>query len=72
MPIYSYKCEDCENAFDITATVEEKTVNDPNVFACPACESPNVAQKFSLNLLVNKAKEQSGDGGCTPGGGCCG
>jgi hypothetical protein len=31
-----------------------------------------VAQKFSLNLLVNKAKEQSGDGGCTPGGGCCG
>ncbi|RLP77487.1 FmdB family transcriptional regulator [Mycetocola tolaasinivorans] len=32
MPLYSYKCTECGNAFDITQSLSDATLNE-----CPAC-----------------------------------
>lgn len=70
MPVYAYKCESCHKEMDIQATIEEKIAVDPAVFFCPACGSTDIKQSFSLQAMIKKADEQSGD--CDPGGGCCG
>lgn len=61
MPTYSYKCDDCEQDFDIEATVEEKIAGVPDKFICPQCGSSKVTQNFSLEMLIEKAnnKEQA-------------
>ena len=43
MPIYEYKCEDCENDFELFF----KSFNSIKEPQCPTCDSANVDKKLS-------------------------
>ncbi len=67
MPTYSYKCDGCDAAFDIQATIAEKD-KGLNV-TCPSCNSSDVHQVLhSINILSGGRTR----GGCDPSSGCCG
>jgi putative FmdB family regulatory protein len=65
MPKYIYKCKDCNNKFNIEASIKEKEEGG-NRFNCPKCKSKNTKQVFSLKSFFSKDKE-SGDGCCCSG-----
>lgn len=70
MPIYEYKCEDCENEF------EELVFSQDELPPCPKCQSGKVQKLMS----ACSAKTEGGDmpdfggmpGGMPPMGGGCG
>ena len=69
MPTYVYTCEDCENTFEITASIKEKEAGlQPK---CPQCFSDHSRQLITASFNI-----RGGNGnvtsGCNPGGGCCG
>ncbi|MDP2642921.1 MAG: zinc ribbon domain-containing protein [Candidatus Peregrinibacteria bacterium] len=69
MPIYSYKCLDCENVFNVQATMQEKEEEEKRKFACPKCESKNVKQEFSAShFLKNIFRGNNNSGSCCGGG----
>ncbi|MFZ5898055.1 MAG: FmdB family zinc ribbon protein [Bacillota bacterium] len=43
MPIYEYKCKDCEHKFSVLLPVTERAK-----VTCPKCLSDNVRREFSL------------------------
>ncbi len=45
MPIYEYKCEDCEYSFGVKRSISEMD----NVTACPSCGSVSPQRKFSTS-----------------------
>lgn len=74
MPTYGYICQDCEEDFEIKATIEEKEkglkVN------CPTCGSNRVVQVFGGIALFSRGSRGgsfSSTPGCGPicGLGCC-
>jgi len=73
MATYVYKCLDCDNVFDIKATIKEKEDGQNNKFACPKCQSKNIKQEFSaVNFFKNVFKDDKKAGGCGCGGEVCG
>jgi putative FmdB family regulatory protein len=68
MPNYSYKCADCENKFEVSASIKEKEEGGKK-FNCPKCKSENTKQVFSLKTFFSKDKNEGG-GGCCCGGKC--
>ena len=72
MPLYSYQCEECEDVFEVRASIKEKESGlEPE---CPKCHSKNNRQLISAGLLL-----RGGNGAgrslniCSPeaGPGCC-
>jgi len=64
MPIYEYRCKQCNHVFELKMTIEEKK---KITIACPKCISEDVQQQlFGINFSGKKA------GGGTSSGGCCG
>ncbi|MCJ7645504.1 zinc ribbon domain-containing protein [bacterium] len=74
MPTYEYVCSECQNKFDVYATMAEKEKGlKPE---CPNCHSKKTIQVFgSVNFLGgSKGGFNSGSmPGCGPaaGPGCC-
>jgi putative FmdB family regulatory protein len=71
MPTYVYACEDCENTFEITASIKEKEEGlQPK---CPQCFSDNSRQLITASFTIRGGGNGNVPlGGCNPGGGCCG
>jgi len=72
MPIYEYFCQDCENVFDVKASMAEK---EKGLKAkCPACGSKQTIQMLGGFFSFSKSKGQNSGGCCGPnsGSGCCG
>jgi putative FmdB family regulatory protein len=69
---YEYRCNDCEAAFAIKASVAEKTAGLSPV--CPGCGSKKITQVFSVFGIIPGTIGGPGGTppGCQPGGGCCG
>jgi putative FmdB family regulatory protein len=44
MPIYTYRCRDCDEAFEQSSTMQE---HERGVPSCPRCSSQNVEQVFA-------------------------
>jgi putative FmdB family regulatory protein len=67
MPIYEYRCKQCEQEF------EKYVPGASTVVACPGCASKQVMRKLSVFGLKTAGAFQpsamSGGGGCC-GGGC--
>lgn len=67
MPIYEYRCKQCEQEF------EKYVPGASTVVACPGCASEQVMRKLSVFGLKTAGAFQpspmSGGGGCC-GGGC--
>jgi len=50
MPVYEFKCKDCEAPFEVTCSVKER--KDPR--ECPECSSKNTEKVISLCSFVLK------------------
>ena len=65
MPIYEYRCNQCEREF-------EKYVPSTQVaIACPGCQSARVTRRLS-GFGLRSAGGTSAGGSMAGGGGCCG
>lgn len=73
MPFYAFRCEQCDEAFEVRASIKEKEAGlTPE---CPKCHSQKARQVISAGLVI-----RGGDGtglsfpACGPnaGPGCCG
>ncbi|TVR87814.1 MAG: zinc ribbon domain-containing protein [Spirochaetaceae bacterium] len=68
---YEYRCRDCDQTFDVTATVAEKAAGlSPD---CLKCGSAKVSQVFGgFGVLSGSRGGGLGAGSmCGPGSGCC-
>jgi putative FmdB family regulatory protein len=65
MPIYEYRCNQCEGEF------EKYVPSGSTAVVCPTCESARVTRRLSLLSVQTSA---AGAGAAMPmqGGGCCG
>lgn len=43
MPIFEYKCTDCETQYDVL----HKGAENPDIVICPSCDSRSHVKKFS-------------------------
>jgi putative FmdB family regulatory protein len=65
MPIYEYRCKQCEGEF------EKYVAGSSTAVACPSCASEQVMRKLSVFGLKTVGALQS-PGMSGGGGGCCG
>jgi putative FmdB family regulatory protein len=72
MPTYEYFCQDCENKFEVKASLAEKEKGLK--VKCPACEGKNTVQILGNFFSFSKGKRQNSGGCCGPStsSGCCG
>jgi putative FmdB family regulatory protein len=67
MPIYEYRCEDCETAFEKLVRAFRDEV------ACPECGSGSVERLLSSFAMTAGSSATPGSGGgCACGRGGCG
>jgi len=52
MPIYEYRCDDCETKFDVLRSMSQ--ADDP--IACAQCEGMNTRRALSLFAAISKGK----------------
>jgi putative FmdB family regulatory protein len=73
MPFYAFRCEQCDETFEVRASIKEKEAGlTPE---CPQCQGKKTRQLISAGLVI-----RGGDGAslalpsCGPdaGPGCCG
>ena len=67
MPMFNYRCSDCDCEFEILSKSDASTIE------CPSCEGKNIKKMFS-SFDFNMKEPVSG-GGCSMGGcsnGSCG
>ncbi|PYM98764.1 MAG: hypothetical protein DME07_21810 [Candidatus Rokuibacteriota bacterium] len=64
MPIYEYRCKECEKDFEKYVPGATTTV------ACPTCASEQVMRKLSVFGLKTAGSYQPS--AMSSGGGCCG
>jgi putative FmdB family regulatory protein len=72
MPIYEFHCEDCDEVFEVRASIRER--EDGLELKCPKCESENTRQLISRVMLLHGSDGASLTiPGCGPdrGPGCC-
>ena len=63
MPLYEYRCQGCGRLFERLVRSWNETVD------CPACASQEVEKQVSTFAF---AGTDSGGGGMSSGGSCCG
>jgi putative FmdB family regulatory protein len=70
MPIYEYRCGDCEGRFEVLTSY----ANREKAQVCPSCESTRTSVLVSSFAAFTGAEGEpvsvAGGGGCGPG--CCG
>lgn len=64
MPIYEYRCEDCDHGFEILQRLGEGS----DGLACPSCGTERLAKQFST---FASAVNEASTGAQAMGGGCC-
>ena len=71
MPVYDYKCTDCDKTYDVYHKVREVIVD----IICPSCGSTNHKKLMSVTQVSMGSGSDCSDGSCNPyggGGGCAG
>ena len=63
MPIYEYRCEECDHRFEIIQRLGEGA----DGLTCPGCGAPRLAKMFSTFAA---AATQGSTAAATPAGGC--
>lgn len=70
MPFYDFKYAECDEVFEIRASIQEKEAGlKPD---CPKCHSHKAQQVLTTGLVMQQG--QTGRAQCDPnaGSGCCG
>ena len=70
MPIYSYKCNKCNQEFEIKATLAEKEKTSPDKFKCPNCGSTEITQIMKACNFVKGGGGKSSQVDSCPTGTC--
>ncbi|MFW6382378.1 MAG: FmdB family zinc ribbon protein [Bacillota bacterium] len=70
MPVYSYKCRNCEHKFEREMTISQK--EEENVIICPECGSENTFQTFDRVGFLGGSKVSGCSGSCPSDKSCCG
>lgn len=69
MPIYEYRCQDCQHSFDVLTSFSQRDQSQ----ICPQCESRQTRVMVSSFAAIGGAAEFSSTLPMAPsGGGCCG
>ena len=64
MPLYEFKCTDCDSRFETLVRESWKTEG----VKCPSCDSPKVTRLFSLfSGGAGSSEDFRSDGACNPG-----
>lgn len=58
MPIYEFKCKDCERKFEVLTSIKQR-----DEVKCPGCQSPNLESLLSL-FSTKVFNEKGGPGAC--------
>jgi len=71
---YSFICNDCDNTFEIRASISEMSKGLRII--CPHCNSNNVRRDYS-SIYLSSTKDKSSSNssacsGCSGNRGCCG
>lgn len=71
MPLYEYRCNDCDHRFEILQRMGEGA----DGLACPSCGEPRLEKQFSTfaaaaGSSTSSATSSASSGGC--GAGACG
>jgi putative FmdB family regulatory protein len=70
MPLYEYKCADCDTCFDALRSMADADAP----IACPTCDSENTCRQISLFTAIGSqgtiAGAGSSCGSCTPSASC--
>lgn len=70
MPIYEFRCEDCQSTFEVLTAYAERDRGQ----ACPHCESPHtrvlVSSFAPIGAGETAAAMPAASGGCGCGGAC--
>lgn len=68
MPIYEYRCEDCDSSFETLV----RPGHDEDA-ECPSCHGAHLSREMSVFAAHGANGEMpAAGGGMTRGGGCCG
>jgi len=65
MPIYEYRCNQCEREFERYVQTAQVAV------ACPTCQSARVTRRLSVVGMLHPGGTAAA-AGMSGGGGCCG
>jgi putative FmdB family regulatory protein len=70
MPIYEYRCADCDRSFETLVRAGDEAAE------CPGCHGGNIARELSV-FASSRAGAAAGGAagpmsGASNGGGCCG
>ncbi|NLJ73384.1 MAG: zinc ribbon domain-containing protein [Firmicutes bacterium] len=68
MPLYDYRCRECDSVFEVKLTLEEK--GQGVTPSCPQCKSTKVVQAFSPVGYIRQ-RSLSRDDICGQGCGGC-
>ena len=60
MPIYEYRCKQCDAQFDVLQRVGE----DGKDLVCPECGAKSAERLMSL--FASSGNDSGGSGGCSP------
>ena len=71
MPYYEYQCAQCNETFEVQATIKEKIAGLTVV--CPKCGNRDVRQRLTAAMVMRGGRETVAPV-CGPNGGagCCG
>jgi putative FmdB family regulatory protein len=75
MPLYDYRCQQCQTVFEVRASFQEKEAGlEPE---CPECHSQETQQLLTAGMFLRAGDGETSLGGpscCGPnaGPGCCG
>ena len=65
MPIYSYRCRDCQEKFDLLVGVTSKAAEQK----CPKCGSQNIDKTLTaFSVRASSSEPSCSTGTCTPVG----
>jgi putative FmdB family regulatory protein len=64
MPIYEYRCEECDEPFEVFVRSPSQQTDPP----CPKCGSRNVKKAVSLFGVGGKGRSKSSAASCGPSG----
>jgi putative FmdB family regulatory protein len=48
MPVYLFKCKDCDETFEIVGGFESPFISG---MTCPVCKSKNIQRKFTVPVI---------------------